>query len=100
MSVEQVMIQNQLAYMDSLSRANAAGHKVDNELKEVVQQLKVSVGIVSYEEAFNKAVKADSKTIGMSIAIQFLKQLQEENLISFLEAKIADDRLWELIRGN
>ena len=85
-----------LLYMDSLSKAQAAGHKVDNELKEVIRQVRIETGVADYTETFEKAVKERVEREAGSLASTFLMSLKKEGLITFDEYEIARDRLFTL----
>ena len=85
-----------LAYMDALSRAQAAGHKVDNELKEVIRKVRIETGVADYTEAFESAVKSRVEQEAGSLASAFLLTMKKDGLISFDEHNAAQDKLYEL----
>lgn len=85
-----------LAYMDSLSRAQAAGHKVDNELKEAIKLARIETGITNFAKDFEKTVKERTESEAGRLARRYLMALKKEGLITFEEESIAQDRLFEL----
>ena len=89
-------LQELLMYMDALSKAQAAGHKVDFELKEVIMQVRFETGVADYSKEFDKSVKERAESEALTMAGRYLRSLKREGLITFEEESIAKDRLFEL----
>jgi protein-disulfide isomerase-like protein with CxxC motif len=92
------LVENKLAYMDSLSRANGSGHKVDNELKEVIQSLRQDLGIEDEKVRFVTEVKKEARAEVQSIALRYIQKLQEDEILTFKLAEKAREEIWKIPR--
>lgn len=94
--MEQLNIQNKLAYMDALSRANEAGYKASNELAEVIQLLRADLGIEDFTKKNEEEVKRLAKTTAQVMTQKYIRKLQEDGVLTFKQAETANEEIWNI----